>query len=63
MVAKIKFSQPSHYDIYHTATPRKSQGGCEKKLRDFLVPEITGFDCGLAFSRVVVEEVAAGDRL
>jgi hypothetical protein len=26
MVAKIKFSQPSHYAIYTTATPGQSQG-------------------------------------
>jgi hypothetical protein len=26
MVAKIKFSQPSHYSIYTTATPGQSQG-------------------------------------
>jgi hypothetical protein len=26
MVAKIKFSQPSHYPIYTTATPGQSQG-------------------------------------
>jgi hypothetical protein len=63
MVAKIKFSPPSHYAIYTTATPQQSQGGCSYFLGEFLFPEVTFFDGGLVFGGVVFEEVAVGDRL
>lgn len=63
MVAKIKFSQLSHYSIYTTATPQESQGGCAIFWGEFLFPEIALFDGSLAFCGVVFQEVAVGDRL
>lgn len=67
MVAEIKFLQPSHYNIYNSATSGQSQGGCAIFLGEFsgkfLFPEIAGFDGGLALGGVVFEEVAVGDRL
>lgn len=43
MVAKIKFSQPSHYDIYITATPQQSQGGCGYFLAQIFIPKNNQF--------------------
>lgn len=63
MVAKIKFSQPSHYDIYYRNSPAKVKGVVAIFWGEFLVPKITSFDGGLVFGGVVFEEVAVGDRL
>jgi hypothetical protein len=64
--AKIKFLQPSHYEINITATLRQSQGGCDifygEFSGDILFPEIARFDAGLMFGGVIFQEVGVGDR-